>query len=106
MCTPTGNWEILGCFDDDDDEVGVLWRVVEDETVVDVDVVERGEGDEGNMEVDVDGEDKIEGICLRMGASPCPEVPCVVVFVMSIILVRTAVILVSPPSWASTLLSL
>lgn len=102
FCTPIGCWEILGCFDA---EVGLLWRVVEDETVVNVDVVERGE-EEGNVDDDVGEEDEIEGIFLRMSASPCPEVRCVVVFVVLIILVRATVILVSSPPWESTLLLL
>lgn len=65
FCAPTFcDWEILGC--DDDDEVGVLWRVM----VVE-DVVDRGEDvDEGNVGND-DGGDKVEGVFLRM-CSSCP----------------------------------
>lgn len=85
--------------------MGVLWKVVQDETVANVDVVERGE-DEGNVDDDVGEEDKIEGIFLRMSASPCPEVLRVVDFVELIISVRATVILVSPPSWESTLVLL
>lgn len=72
LCAPTGcDCGILGSIDDD--EVGVLWRVVvvEEETLVDVEVVDRGEDvDEGVG--DDEGGDKVEGISLRMSAlSPC-----------------------------------